>query len=46
MTGVVGWMTLANRPIGLASAYLIGKYGEDKLSQRSIDIGKDFIRRK
>jgi RHS repeat-associated protein len=46
MTGVVGWITLANRPIGLASAYFIGKYGKDKLSQRSIDIGKDFIRRK
>lgn len=45
ITGAVGWMTLANRPLGVASAYLIGKYGEDKLSQRSIDIGKDFIKR-
>jgi RHS repeat-associated protein len=46
ITGAVGWVTLVNRPLGLGSAYLIGKYGEDKLSQRSIDIGKDFIRRK
>jgi RHS repeat-associated protein len=46
ITGAVGWMTLANKPIGIASAYLIGKYGEDKLSQQSIDIGKDFIKKR
>jgi hypothetical protein len=46
ITGVVGWMSMVNKPLGLGSAYLIGKYGEDKLSQRSIDIGKDFIKRK
>ena len=44
--GAVGLTTLINPPLGLGAAYLIGKYGEDKLSQRSIDLGKQFIKRK
>lgn len=46
VTGVVGLTTLINPPLGLGAAYLIGKYGEDKLTQRSIDLGKQFIKRK
>jgi RHS repeat-associated protein len=46
VTGVVGLTTLINPPLGLGAAYLIGNYGEDKLTQRSIDLGKQFIKRK
>lgn len=31
--------------IGIGASYLIGKYGEDKLTQRSIDIGKNYIKK-
>ncbi len=44
LTVGVGLLTLS--PPGLGVGYLIGKYGEDKLTQRSIDLGKDFIRRR
>jgi hypothetical protein len=46
LTVGVGLLTRMNPALGLGTAYLIGKYGEDKLSQRSIDIGKEFIRRR
>ncbi|MBU1014178.1 MAG: RHS repeat-associated core domain-containing protein [Bacteroidetes bacterium] len=46
VTGAVGRLTLINPAAGLGAAYLIGKYGEDKLSQRSIDIGKQYIKNK
>ena len=46
VTGAVGGLTLVNPALGLSAAYLIGKYGEDKLSQRSIDIGKRYIKNK
>ncbi len=46
VTGAVGGLTLINRAAGLGAAHLIGKYGEDKLSQRSIDIGKQYIKNK
>jgi|GEM_PF-2397721 len=42
----VGITIMANPMIGLTTGYLIGKYGEDILSQRSIDIGKQFIKNK
>ncbi|MCF2495380.1 hypothetical protein [Dyadobacter chenhuakuii] len=45
LTVGVGLLTRVNPALGLGAAYLIGKYGEDKLSQRSIDLGKEFIRR-
>jgi len=44
VTGVVGGLTLINPAIGIGAAHLIGRYGEDKLSQRSIDIGKQYIK--
>jgi RHS repeat-associated protein len=44
ITGAVGALTLANPALGLGAGYLIGKFGEDKLSQRSIDIGKQYIK--
>jgi RHS repeat-associated protein len=46
LTAGVVLLTRISPALGLGSAYLIGKYGEDKLSQRSINIGKDFIRTK
>ncbi len=46
VTVAVGRLIFANPGLGLGVAYLIGKYGEDKLSQRSIDIGKQFIKNK
>jgi RHS repeat-associated protein len=46
VTGAVGALTLINPAAGLGAATLIGKYGEDKLSQRSIDIGKQYIKNK
>ncbi len=46
VTGAVGGLTLINPAAGLGAAYLIGKNGEDKLSQRSIDIGKQYIKNK
>ena len=46
ITGAVGILTLANPALGLGAGYLIGKFGEDKLSQRSIDIGKQYIKNK
>ena len=39
----VGVLTLANPVMGITAATLISKFGEDKLSQRSIDLGKQFI---
>jgi len=39
----VGVLTLANPALGLTAAGLISKFGEDKLSQFSIDLGKQFI---
>ena len=42
----VGVLTLANPALGITAATLISKFGEDKLSQRSIDLGKEFIRNK
>jgi hypothetical protein len=44
LTVGVGILTRMNPALGLGAAYLIGKHGEDKLSQRSINIGKEFIR--
>lgn len=44
ITGAVGGLTYVNPVLGLGAAYLIGKFGEDKLSQRSIDIGKQYIK--
>jgi len=44
ITEGVGILTVLNPPLGLRVAYLIGKYGEDKLSQRSINIGKQYIK--
>jgi len=46
ITGGVGALTLVNPALGFGAAYLIGKFGEDKLSQRSIDIGKTHIKNK
>lgn len=40
----VGFLSTFSPGLGLNTAYLVGKYGEDKLSQRSIDIGKEFVR--
>ena len=37
-------VVVANPVIGIGTARLIGKFGEDKLTQRSIDIGKSFIK--
>jgi RHS repeat-associated protein len=45
ITGAVGALTLANPALGLGAAYLIGKFGEDKLSQISIDMGKQYIKK-
>ncbi len=42
----VGILTVLNPVLGITTATLIGKYGEDKLSQRSIDIGKQYIKNK
>jgi len=42
--GVPG-LTFINRAIGLATGYLIGKYGDDKLSQLSIDLGKEYVKK-
>lgn len=42
----VGVLVLTNPAVGLGAATLISKFGEDKLSQRSIDIGKDYILKK
>ena len=39
------WLTRISPVHGLAAAYFISRYGEDELSQRSIDLGKDFIRK-
>jgi len=44
--GGVSALTLVCPVLGSGAAYLIGKYGEDKLSQRSIDIGKQYIKNK
>lgn len=46
ITYVVGTMSFVNPSIGLTAGFIIGRYGEDKLSQRSIDIGKQFIKNK
>ena len=43
LTVAVGGLSLAAPSVGITAGYLIGKYGEDKLSQRSIDIGKNHI---
>ena len=43
MTIGVGILTYTNSSIGLSAAGLISKFGEDKLSQRSIDLGKQYI---
>ena len=43
MSVLIG-LTLINPAAGAGAAYLIGKYGEDKLTQRSIDLGKDYIK--
>jgi RHS repeat-associated protein len=45
LTGAVGGLIVANPIIGVGAAYLIGKYGEDKLTQRSIDIGKSHVKK-
>lgn len=39
-------ITKFNPILGLGTAYFIGKYGEDKLSQLSINLGKQFIKNK
>jgi RHS repeat-associated protein len=44
VTGVVGGLTILNPAIGLGAAHIISRYGEDKLSQRSIDMGKQYIK--
>lgn len=44
LTAAFGATTLFSTRIGLTAGYLIGKFGEDKLTQRSIDIGKQFIK--
>jgi hypothetical protein len=31
-------------PVGAAAAYWLYKHGEDPITQRSIDIGKEYIR--
>lgn len=43
LTVAVVNLSLAVPSVGIPAGYLIGKYGEDKLSQRSIDIGKNYI---
>ncbi|THD66634.1 hypothetical protein E7Z59_12655 [Robertkochia marina] len=44
LTVGVGFFTIANPILGTGTALLISKYGEDKLTQRSIDIGKSHAR--
>jgi hypothetical protein len=44
LTYAITGLTLINPIAGAGTAYLIGKYGEDKLTQRSIDLGKDYIK--
>ena len=44
LTSAIIGLTLINPAAGAGAAYLIGKYGEDKLTQRSIDLGKDYIK--
>ncbi len=44
LTGTVSSLTLVNPALGSGLGYLIGKFGEDKLTQRSIDIGKQYIK--
>ena len=44
VTAGVVYLTIVNKHVGLTTAYLIGKYGEDKLSQRSIDLGKNYAK--
>ena len=50
LTGLVTYATvfsiLVNPTLGFGTAYIIGKYGEDVLTQRSIDLGKQFIKGK
>lgn len=46
ISGAIGGLTLVNPVLGLGAGYIIGKFGEDKLSQRSIDIGKQYIKNK
>ncbi|MCF0075667.1 RHS repeat-associated core domain-containing protein [Dyadobacter sp. CY261] len=43
LTLATGLLTLAQPAVGMTAGYLIGRFGEDRLSQRSIDIGKRFI---
>ncbi|WP_342087777.1 RHS repeat domain-containing protein [Dyadobacter sp. OTU695] len=45
LSASVGALTLWSPGVGIGVGYLIGKYGESKLTQRSIDIGKNFIRK-
>jgi hypothetical protein len=46
LTAATAVATYALPGVGLGAGYLIGKYGEDKLSQRSIDLGKEYIKNK
>ena len=46
ITVFVGGLILSNPSIGLGVASFISKYGEDKLSQKAIDIGKKYIKNK
>jgi RHS repeat-associated protein len=44
VTVAVAGLTLINPGAGLGVGSLIGKFGEDRLSQRSIDLGKKYIK--
>lgn len=45
LTGAVGILTAINPVAGAAAAYVIGAYGEDKLTQRSINLGKSHAKK-
>jgi len=44
LTGSVAAFSLIHPIIGGGIAYLIGKYGEDTLTQRAIDLGKQHVK--
>ena len=45
LTGAVGILTVINPVAGAVAAYAVGAYGEDKLTQRSIDLGKSHAKK-
>ncbi len=44
LTGTIALTTLSFPPVGIAAGQYISKKGEGKLSQLSIDLGKNFIK--